>query len=160
MGPGWWPERELARVAPAAARRCLGPNDRLTKPSPLERQEESPHKASLQLRILRLGFPQDGDVGVGVFPEQLLAETNGQSPAPKQHLHGRSLFQPFNQVEIGQCSTVLVDIGVSAGGDQDRANQVHACCIGWSDASQCAATRHAARRHPAHDECLWGPGWG
>jgi len=32
-------------------------------------QEESPHKASLQLRILRLGFLQDRNVGVGVFPE-------------------------------------------------------------------------------------------
>ena len=26
-------------------------------------------RASLQLRVLRLGFLQDGDVGVGVFPE-------------------------------------------------------------------------------------------
>jgi hypothetical protein len=27
------------------------------------------HHPSLQLRVLRLGFLQDGDVGVGVFPE-------------------------------------------------------------------------------------------
>ena len=32
------------------------------------RLRESPN-ASLELLVLRLGFLQDGDVGVGVFPE-------------------------------------------------------------------------------------------
>jgi hypothetical protein len=41
---------------------------RLTKPSPFDRRTVS-EKISLQLRVLRLGFLQDGDVGVGVFPE-------------------------------------------------------------------------------------------
>jgi hypothetical protein len=39
------------------------------KPFTLDRQEEPSQKVSLQLRVLRLGFLQDGYVGVGVFPE-------------------------------------------------------------------------------------------
>jgi hypothetical protein len=35
----------------------------------LERQGFSQTTGLLQLRVLRLGFFQDGDVGVGVFPE-------------------------------------------------------------------------------------------
>jgi hypothetical protein len=40
---------------------CLHQDSLLSKAFPARRL--------LQLRVLRLGFPQDGDVGVGVFPE-------------------------------------------------------------------------------------------
>jgi hypothetical protein len=36
-------------------------------PPPATGKKNRPPKASLQLRVLRLGFFQDGDVGVGVF---------------------------------------------------------------------------------------------
>ena len=37
-------------------------------------------RASLQLRILRLGFFQDGNVGVGVFPEREEIFVTGECP--------------------------------------------------------------------------------
>jgi hypothetical protein len=43
---------------------------RLAKPSPsIGNKNCFGKRASLQLRVLRLCFFQDGDVGVGVFPE-------------------------------------------------------------------------------------------
>ena len=43
------------------------------------RQEDS----LLQLRVLRLGLVQDGDVGVGVFPE---VKTSLRQPHPAQQV--------------------------------------------------------------------------
>jgi hypothetical protein len=65
----------------------------------------------------------------GCYPDQ----ANRAAHPSTQDLGGRSLFQPFYQIQIGQCSTVLVHVGISAGGDQDRANQVHPRCVGWRE---------------------------
>ena len=35
----------------------------------MSRQRQKPERNSLQLRVLRFGLLQDGDVGIGVFPE-------------------------------------------------------------------------------------------
>jgi hypothetical protein len=56
----------LRRVSPLIRYFELRPN----KPSPSTGKEEPPQKTSLQLRVLRFGFLQNGDVGVGVFPER------------------------------------------------------------------------------------------
>ena len=46
----------------------------MSRKNRLERKEgrsrDTPWNAVLQLCVLRLGFLQDGDVGVGVFPER------------------------------------------------------------------------------------------
>ena len=52
----------MPRQTPLSRVRCT-PNKTFT------RQEEPSQKILLQLGVLRLGFLQDGDVGVGVFPE-------------------------------------------------------------------------------------------
>ena len=49
-------------------------------PLTVDRQEEPSHKVPLQLRILRLGLLQDGDVGVGVFPEREEIFVGGERP--------------------------------------------------------------------------------
>src|SRR6202022_1791480 len=41
---------------------------------------QSVRRRLLQLRILRLGFLQDGDVGVGVFPEREEVLVGGERP--------------------------------------------------------------------------------
>jgi hypothetical protein len=91
-GPGAWtlrpPRRTLGADTSSKLRRGLackvGTAQNFRNPHPLicyfelrpnktvtlDRQVESPHKDSLQLRVLRPGFLQDGDVEVGVFPER------------------------------------------------------------------------------------------
>ncbi len=50
----------------------MQPKHRARPRTPLTRANKaiSDVRQLLQLRVLRLGFPQDGDVGVGVFPER------------------------------------------------------------------------------------------
>jgi len=43
-------------------------------------QKEQKNKASLQLSVLRLGFFQDGNVGVAVFPEGEKIFVGGECP--------------------------------------------------------------------------------
>jgi hypothetical protein len=52
-----------------------------------------PGRKSLQLRVLRLGLLQDGDVGVGVLPEV------------KEIRVGRASFRAFALEGIGACQT-------------------------------------------------------
>jgi hypothetical protein len=58
--------RSRAGVSPAEVQRL---SQRTVTPTTLDRLTKPSQEASLQLRVLRLGFFQDGDVGVGVFPE-------------------------------------------------------------------------------------------
>ena len=56
----------------------------------------------LQFCALGLGFFQDGDVGVGVFPEreEVLNEVSWKC----------RLLDAFNQIEVGERAAVLVNV--------------------------------------------------
>src|ERR1700730_7535951 len=58
-------------------------------PVPNNKETSAPAEPdSLQLRVLRLGFLQDGDVGVGVFPEgeEVLICSSCLCRVPGQHI--------------------------------------------------------------------------
>ena len=54
---------------PVELARATGHSGGLARTMPVNRRPSRDHRL-LQLRVLRLGFFQDGDVGVGIFPER------------------------------------------------------------------------------------------
>ena len=68
----------------------------------LPRRNRAAQVRSLQLCVFRLGFLQDGDVGVGVFPESEEVPITGAAqefanPALRIHLKNPVDFRPFRE---------------------------------------------------------------
>jgi hypothetical protein len=74
MAEGWmvdYQQSQLRCMAASFVLRVPSAGSRWKKPLGWQRLSTTEKKtASLQLRVLHFGFFQDGDVGIGVFPQR------------------------------------------------------------------------------------------
>jgi hypothetical protein len=93
-------------------------------------------RASLQLRLLRLGLLQDGDVGVGVFPEGEEVFVGGECPNA-----GGLAFRLSQSSNGDRQYFIFVKSSISPGpvGCQPRALRVHSLEAGMSSVAKRAS---------------------